>query len=1147
MKKTFMKFKAAVLYLIILISISSIVLSEANSKKELPNTDPYPIPYETEVKIIKSDKYGIIIENCINLEDINFNPEDIDDKTFHKLSIKNYGYTNEIGKPMLPTKEILVAIPEEIDINLNILSSSYKSYYNYLIYPVPKSIEKTTKDGYSYIEEEFYIDDIFYSKNIYYPSPLAKIEKIFYIRDQRVVRILFNPFIYNPEKQHLKSYFSVKIELKYSSPTILELNDVGPLKEICSKSILNYKKNDKEPSNNQNGNVTYPKQLASPTNKADYLIITSDEFYNPARQDYICRTQNNRLNELAYWRSQYNSYDVAVVNVNDSFIGGNNDSLIKNFIEYVYNNWTAPHMTDGHVGYILLVGDTPFVTSHNDLNHENRSYVSDRWFVCLDNDSLPDVLIGRFSVDNYSQLDIMGNKTIQYEQNPIPGDWHKKVLLAEGTWAPFYEYYFMKDILLEYSGYEVFEAIKRYGSTDSDVVDPINNGTVFVHYCGHGGTSGWESGMGLHSGDIADLTNDGKLPVVISVACKTGLFQDSYNCFGEFFVNTKGRGAIAFYGASTLGGNPKFSYFSMKTYFEDFEYQLGKIISYLIYQTSGSNPEYNLLGDPALDISGKTAFPNKPDLAISHLNISIDPENPTNEDQVVNITADILNIGGSNASDVFVQFRVIDPFGYENIIGEQNISQINSLGYVTLYETWNVSNEIGKKSVIIEIDPLNLIDESFKLNNQAGIKVNPFLRDILYVDDDNTDGPWNGTLDFPYKYIQDAVDCVSESGTIVVFNGYYVNPNMYKEQVHVTKSVNIIGEDPEITIIDADGSDICFWIEFADNIKINGFTIKNASEGLYIEACNNVEISNNIIIDCHNSNHLIGVYYSNVIDNIMSCFNGTYLQKSDHNIISNNYYFENVKSGIVQEYGIENIIIKNIFENNQDYGLHIDINAKNNIIYHNNFINNTVQAFDNCRNIWNYSYPEGGNYWDDFDEEYEGAYDDYYGPEQDHLGSDGIVDQGKVNYGGINPYNISGKDQNQDIYPLIDLFDTIIPRIYFETIQRNLTVKYGLDIGGPGDERLDVGISKGGILPQDINVTLYVKGLTEDNWSTVKDMPYIRELYRGNLTADEIMNYYDDGHDVLVYMVKAVDPSENVGVRPNYFEEAMIMFTIMII
>ena len=65
----------------------------------------------------------------------------------------------------------------------------------------------------------------------------------------------------------------------------------------------------------------------------------------------------------------------------------------------------------------------------------------------------------------------------------------------------------------------------------------------------------------------------------------------------------------------------------------------------------------------------------------------------------------------------------------------------------------------------------------------------------IYVDDDNTQGPWDGTYEHPYQFIQDGINNADDSDIVYVFNG------IYNENVIIDKSITLFGESNESTII----------------------------------------------------------------------------------------------------------------------------------------------------------------------------------------------------------------------------------------------------------------------------------------------------------------------------------------------------------
>lgn len=97
------------------------------------------------------------------------------------------------------------------------------------------------------------------------------------------------------------------------------------------------------------------------------------------------------------------------------------------------------------------------------------------------------------------------------------------------------------------------------------------------------------------------------------------------------------------------------------------------------------------------------------------------------------------------------------------------------------------------------------------------------------------------------------------------------------------------------------------------------------------------------------------------------------------------------------------IIVGNAFVNNL-VGLELNLTSRS-IVYHNNFIDNDIQARDveGDGNKWQGEYPWGGNYWSSYMGE-----DMHSGPDQDVVGPDGIGDT---------PYTID--EVQADRYPLM--------------------------------------------------------------------------------------------------------------------------------
>jgi len=144
------------------------------------------------------------------------------------------------------------------------------------------------------------------------------------------------------------------------------------------------------------------------------------------------------------------------------------------------------------------------------------------------------------------------------------------------------------------------------------------------------------------------------------------------------------------------------------------------------------------------------------------------------------------------------------------------------------------------------------------------------MQTTWYVDDDNCPGPGNGTIDNPFCKIQYGIDNASDGDTIYVFNGTYY------ENIVIDKSIILLGENKDTTIVDGNGKgDVALLT--ADNTCISNLTLQNGGTGQELENLNDASLE--IIAD------------DTVVENMicLSTNYGMWLRSSNNNIIRNNY------------------------------------------------------------------------------------------------------------------------------------------------------------------------------------------------------------------------------------------------------------------
>jgi len=701
------------------------------------------------------------------------NSRDIDN--YNRLYIPEHTKMDSVGFPEVPVVSYLIAIPECDNVNLNITLLDSIEIENINIYPAPQCVEVNNGDI-VYMEEQFNINNTFYNTDEYFPGYNGELVEKGAVRSQHCIRIKIYPVQFNPVEQKVIAYSSMNIEMTFENATGSVNEDVGIFNEVCGNAMINYISNGLSASINCGSNrdgswqwiYEFPGEYI--IQDCDYLIVTHQNFHD----DPNAKVQ---IELLAQKRADYNGFDIVIIKMDDiigqiySQDPDDHAEKIRNLIKNTYESYNANHTFDNRLGYVLLFGDCYFgasniicVPSHpmpdpNGNPDPCKGY--DVYFSKLTEingyyDVYPDVLIGRLPADdedNFSQVENVCQKIIDYEPidvrlppqgvydgwkdrmtflagEPFESDMHEGLMII----SPIVESY-EPDItttLLHHPA-DPFDEIYFDHRLEHDLVNGLlfkyAQGNLILTYMGHGNSNDWAwSEFDNYpywfnfSDDIGDPEceeYDNRLPLIFSMACITGAFHNNNDdCMAEqFLVYNRIRGSIGFIGSSTNTYGSSFSQFAPNLFKAPFQYTLGMcgelLLEAKLNSSLGYINQYNLFGDPALNILLDTDNIYYCDLHCSHQELRV--ENMNN--QTLRINVGVKNLSYVTANNVEVLCELTNNMNYSASL-TQTIPIIQGMETIGLDFDFNIADELPAEfNYLVDIDPNFLIDERTDNNN----------------------------------------------------------------------------------------------------------------------------------------------------------------------------------------------------------------------------------------------------------------------------------------------------------------------------------------------------------------------------------------------------------------------------------------------
>ncbi len=243
----------------------------------------------------------------------------------------------------------------------------------------------------------------------------------------------------------------------------------------------------------------------------------------------------------------------------------------------------------------------------------------------------------------------------------------------------------------------------------------------------------------------------------------------------------------------------------------------------------------------------------------------------------------------------------------------------------------------------------------------------------------------------PYSSIQAAINNANDGNTI------YVSSGLYYEHLKVNKSISLVGENKDNTIIDGNGNGTIFDVT-ADNVSISCFTIRNCGcsclgyYGFYVE-----KYHQNVSITANNMAGQLGVLsnavkldrvqdvlieHNNIMQSVVECIlitNSSEVQLLENNITDNfepvqiensteiTFSGNNVTGSPTTGVSVLNCsnstFLGNSFSSNF-CGMSFS-KSKDNLVFRSNFLNNQLQvSVSGSVNSWDNG--EEGNYWSNY-------------------------------------------------------------------------------------------------------------------------------------------------------------------------------------
>lgn len=507
---------------------------------------------------------------------------------FDALQAKGLVPMTTPGNPELFATGSLVAVPDGYEPEVQVVREDDRDVPHVVARPAQRKFRCATPGA-----DTFAYNASVYASRGMYPASVVTLEEAGDLQGLRLVRVALNPMRLSPADQKLT--VTTDLVARVTFRKVREgrrLRLTKPMYDLVRGTLAN----GQGLGRSVDGDTT------------ELMVVV------------VADSLKSSVDSLVEWKQ---SRGITVDVVTATQAGGTNDK-IQSFLKDYYTSH------DPKPSYFLFVGNKTTLPTFMESTASGSAASDWRYTLMGGKENIPDVLYGRLAADNAKEVEVQVNRWIEYEKTPEShGAWYNQgttIASGEGSGPSDKEYAEQIQAALKSGTYKGVDGFYQGEgtATSANIKGALVDGRSWLTYIGHGSGTSWGSTNDTFNvSTVESLSNSGKLPIIIDVACQNGSWVKISKCFGKAWVTqTSGdanAGAVSYYGGSVNVSWHEPAVMAVGVSKAHFEKPVrtvgGSVLAGQLYLVekmgTGSNVVdnikwYNLLGDPSLVVRTDT-------------------------------------------------------------------------------------------------------------------------------------------------------------------------------------------------------------------------------------------------------------------------------------------------------------------------------------------------------------------------------------------------------------------------------------------------------------------------------------------------------------------------------------------------------------